>query len=70
MGTIAGIFGSITAFIAAIIGGAVTVTVVVLLFKTPGAISGLIGLAGTFLGIAGSAIAGFFSFLTQLVGTF
>jgi hypothetical protein len=69
MSTIAGIFGSITAFIAAIISGAVAITVVYVLWQS-GAIPGLIELAGTFLALAGSAISGFFGFLTELVGAF
>ena len=66
MSAVAGIFGSIVGVVAAIIGGAVTITVIVVLWKS-GALPGLVDLAGSLIGLAASAIAGFFGFLGDLL---
>ena len=66
MSAVMGALGSIVGIVAAIIGGAVTITVIVVLWKS-GAIPGLIDLVGSLIGLAASAIAGFFSFLGDLL---
>jgi hypothetical protein len=66
MQAVAGIFGSIIGIIAAVISGAVVITVIVVLWKSE-ALPGLIELAGSLIGLAASGIAGFFSFLGDLL---
>jgi hypothetical protein len=66
MSAVAGILGSIVGLIAAVIAGAVTITVIVVLWKS-GALPSLIELVGSLIGLAASGIAGFFSFLGDLL---
>lgn len=69
MSAVMGIFGSLVGLIGAVIGGAVTITVIVVLWKS-GALPALIGLGGSIISLAASAVAGFFSFATEMVGAF
>ena len=62
MSAVMGIFGSIVGLIAAVISGAVVVTVIVVFWKS-GALPEIVGLFGDIVSMAGAAIAGFFSFL-------
>jgi hypothetical protein len=66
MQAVAGILGSIVGLIAAVIAGAVTITVIVVLWKS-GALPSLIELIGSLISLAASGIAGFFSFLGDLL---
>ena len=67
MSAVTGVLGSIVGIIAAVISGAVVITVIVVLWKS-GALPELISLVGDLIGLAASAIGGFFGFLSDLLG--